>query len=278
MGFASRVSISLASCVWLLAIASPLAAQSGDTPPEAITLYAEAREHYGAGRYQDAAVALESALVLDPDSPTLVYNLARVYELLGQLDRALEHYERYQRLLPQQQAEEQNRADATIRRLQGAASSAEASVEAPVEVEPLRQLPGLVLVRENGVADDTFWVVLTAGAVFLAGGAAFGSLALLTRADADSYVLGRDGRSQGRNDLYSNATVFGGVADATLGLGGAAVVVAGLLYFAREHTVLRAPLRAAEGDEADQGSDGVVVEPDAGATLDGAYLGLRGAF
>ncbi len=269
--------MSLAGCALLLAIVSTATAQETDTPQEAIELYTEAREHYGAGRYREAAEALERALVLDPGSPTLVYNLARVYELLGDLDRALEHYERYQRLLPQQQAQEQERADATIRRLRGARTTVSEGPSEPVrEVEALRELPGLVLVRESGVADDTFWVVLTAGAVFVAGGAAFGTLALLTRADADTFVLGPDGRSQDRNGLYANATVFGGVADATLGLGGAAVIVAGLLYFAREHTVMRAPLRAADGDDA--GQDGVVVEPDAGATLDGAFLGVRGTF
>ncbi|MCB9593523.1 MAG: tetratricopeptide repeat protein [Sandaracinaceae bacterium] len=245
---ASRFTFALACALALLAAAGPARAQE-DTPPEAVEMYREAREHYASGRYQEAADALERALVLDPDSPTLVYNLARVYELLGELDRAVNMYERYQQLLPQQQAQEQERAEATLRRLQGARESQRADElppPPPQEVEALRQLPGLVLVRENGVADEAFWVLLLGGAAAVAAGAVFGSLALAARGRADDFLLGQDGASSTRRGLYSDATLFAGVSDATLGVGGAAVIAAGLLYFLREHTVERAPVRAVE--------------------------------
>ncbi len=263
---ARLVTFALVCALGALAEAAPALAQD-DVPPEAVEFYRQAREHYSGGRYRDAADALERALVLDPDSPELVYNLARVYELLGDLDRALEMYARYQQLLPQQQAQEQERAEATIRRLQGARESTqadEAPAPPPQEVEALRQLPGLVLVRESGVADDAFWVTLVAGAAALAVGAVFGSLALVQRGDADDFVLGQDGDPAARRRLYSDATLFAGLADATLGLGGAGVIAAGLLYFLREHTVERAPVRA--------------VEPTVEAGPSGAMVGLRGAF
>ena len=260
-------------CLWL-GVSPALAQEDFDTPPEAIEFYREAREHYAGGRYDEAAEALERALVLDPDSPTLVYNLARVYELLGDLERSLRYYERYRELLPQQQAQEADRAEATIRRLQGARATGQGRQDdepAPREVAPLRQLPGVVLVRENGVADEAFWIALGGGAVSLAAGAVFGSLALVSRADADDFVLGRGGGRQDRDRLYDNATTFGVVSDVTLGLGGAAVIAAILLYFLREHTVERAPVRASEGD-------GATVEPSASLTPDGVALGLRGTF
>jgi len=278
VSFSRRLGPALViGCLWLAA--SPALAQEDyDTPPEAIEFYREAREHYASGRYEEASEALERALVLDPDSPTLVYNLARVYELLGQLERSLRYYERYRELLPQQQAQEQERAEATIRRLQGARATGvgerDEDEAPPREVAPLRQLPGVVLVRENGVADEAFWIALGGGAVSLAAGAVFGSLALVSRADADDFVLGRNGGRQDRDRLYDNATTFGVVSDVTLGLGGAAVIAAILLYFLREHTVERAPVRAGEPGDA----EAATVEPVAELTPTGATLGLRGAF
>jgi len=207
------------------------------TPPEAVEFFRRAREHYEAGQYREAAEALERALVLDPESPTLVFNLARVYELLGELDLSLRYYELYQRLLPQQQAREQARAEATIRRLQGARTSEDFEPPQPEQVEALRQLPGLVVVRENGVADLGFWLTLGVGAASLAGGGVLGALTLDARSNANT---------------FANAEGLGIAADVTLGLGAALVVSALLLYFLREHTVERAPIRSADEEDAPQ--------------------------
>ena len=55
---ASRFTFALACALALLAAAGPARAQE-DTPPEAVEMYREAREHYASGRYQEAADALE---------------------------------------------------------------------------------------------------------------------------------------------------------------------------------------------------------------------------
>lgn len=256
--------------------AGPAEAQSDDeeTPPEAVEFYRQAREHYESGQYQDAADDLERALMLDPDSPTLVYNLARVYELLGEPEQALRQYERYQQLLPQQQAREQDRAAATIRRLQGAAASTEPAdqLAAPREVAPLRQLPGLVLVRENGVADGVFWGVLAVGASALVAGAAFGGVALDARGQANDVVLREPDDLATRNSLIDNANGFAIAADIALPTGGAAVIAAGLLYFLREHTVERPPIGPAGDGEGD--GPQAQIEPLLGPTSAG--LQVRG--
>ncbi len=255
--------VRTASLLWLICIVVPGIASAQDeaapsasaagvsdtTPPEAVEFYRRARESYDAGRYREAADDLERALMLDPASPTLVYNLARVYELLGDLNRALQYYERYQRLLPEQQAREQDRAAATIRRLQGAQESDQMEAPAPpVEVEPLRQLPGLVLVRERGVADTAFWVTLTGGVALLAVGAVFGSLALVERQSATDFVLDGTNDPSQRSGALDRAHTYGYVTDGALGAGAIAVVAAGLLYFLREQTVERAPVRAVDPD------------------------------
>ena len=274
MGRACSGIIALASALSFVSIVPGAARaqdESANTPPEAIRMYAEGREHYAAGRYAEAADALERALVLDPDSPTLVYNLARVRELLGQIEAALELYGRYQRLLPQQQAEEQERADATIRRLQGARDSQrpEAPPPPPEEVAPLRQLPGIVLVRENGVADAAFWVTLAAGVAALAAGASFGALALVEQQFADSFVLDGFNNRGERDSALDRAQTYGYVTDISLGVGGVAVIAAGLLYFLRSHTVERAPIRPG-------GEERAVLDVVATPLLDGAALVIGG--
>ncbi|HJL17732.1 MAG TPA: tetratricopeptide repeat protein [Sandaracinaceae bacterium LLY-WYZ-13_1] len=275
MSPARRLRTALAFAGIALASCLPVRAEAQDpegTPAEAVEFYRQAREHYEAGRYEPAATALERALVLDPDSPTLVYNAARVYELLGNLDRALAMYERYQRLLPQQQAREQDRAEATIRRLQGARSSGVGSdLDEPAEVrevEPLRQLPGVVLVRENGVADSAFWITLAGGVASLAVGATFGGVALDTHSRAEGFVLGVDGSVEERDRQFDEAQTYALVSDITLGVGGAAVIAAGLLYFLREHTVERAPVDApdAERGAGDVEAD-LLVDPAGGRLL-----------
>lgn len=270
---------SLAICGWLLAVPAVCRAQADDTPPEAVEFFRLAREDYAAGRYREAADGLERALVLDPDSSTLVFNLARVYELLGNLPRAVEFYERYQQLLPHQQAQEQERSEATLRRLRGAQESLPGDQEGgarPHEVQPLMQLPGLVLVRENGDADGIFWAVLTTGVASLAIGGILGGVAIGSRSGADSYVLGRDGSAQQRSDLYGDAQTFALTSDITLSVGGVAVLVAGLLYFLRERTVERAPVRAVE--EGEDGEEAPSIEPTAGASASGAFAGVTGTF
>ena len=54
----------------------------------AVEHYERGRDHYQAGRYPEAAEELELAHQLDPESPTLAYNLARVYELMNDFERA----------------------------------------------------------------------------------------------------------------------------------------------------------------------------------------------
>lgn len=246
---------------------APACAQQADTPAEAVEFYRQAREHYEAGEYHQAADDLERALMLDPESPTLVYNLARVYELLGQPERALQRYEQYQRLLPQQQAQEQNRAEATIRRLQGATANQEeaAPPPSPREVAPLRQLPGLVLVRENGVADGLFFAVLVVGLTGLAGGAVFGGLAIDQNNRANDFVLRGDNSVMDRNNTRDLASGFALASDISFGLGAAGIIAAGLLYFLREHTVERPPIGAA-GDDVEASLD-VFADPYGGGAV-----------
>ena len=51
-----------------------------------------------------------------------MYNVARVYELLGELSKATSYYERYRAMLPVSETEERERVASILMRLQGARS------------------------------------------------------------------------------------------------------------------------------------------------------------
>src|SRR5687768_3439309 len=118
---ARAVAKALTIAITLVAVSGVASAQRRHEPPgEAVDYYQSGRRHFAAGRYREAVADLQRAREHDPNSPTLVYNLARVYELLGELDAAIESYEEYRRLLPSREREERARVAETVRRLRGA--------------------------------------------------------------------------------------------------------------------------------------------------------------
>lgn len=254
----------LAFAFWAI-VAGAHAQTTREPPPEAIELFASGRAHYEAGRYGDASADLEAALQLDPGSPTLIYNLTRVYELMGDIDRALRYGEQYLMLLPPDDLEEREAAEVTLRRLRGARDYlALRSAAEQGQVQSLRQLAPRVIVRERGVADTPFWITLASGAALVAAGAIVGGLALKAGGDANDFVL-RDASDQAvRQGRVDRANRLALSSDILLGVGAATLLAAGLLYLLR----VRSFERDAEPDEVAVavGSDGR-----------GAWLVLRGA-
>jgi tetratricopeptide (TPR) repeat protein len=61
---------------------------------EARQHFSAASEHYRAGRFREALRGFELAERLVP-SPELSFNIARAHEQLGEIEAAIEHYERY---------------------------------------------------------------------------------------------------------------------------------------------------------------------------------------
>ncbi len=265
------VPIALAGVLAVLALPLPAACQEHATPPEAVELFTSAREHYREGRYAEAAADLERALILDPTSATLRYNLGRVYELLGQLEDARAQYSRYLELLPEDQGEERERTRATIARLEGAIASGAAHPPAAPEVEqePLRELEGPVIVRERGVADEAFFITGGAGLAALVVSAITGAIALDRASARDALVLSEPGQLQAYFDQWDSldgeAYRLGIATDVLIGLGAAALVAAVVLFFAREREVEREIVR-------EQAS----IEPLVTATSSAAMIGIRG--
>jgi tetratricopeptide (TPR) repeat protein len=233
-----------------------LRSSDSSPPPEALDHYASGRKYYLAGRYRDALVELKAALEYDPRSPDLIYNVARVYENLGEFDEAIEHYQRYMDVLPLEAADERDRTQKTIGRLQGAKSElAERERErAADEVEK----------PHVGRADVAFWLTGSAAIGLLGVGGASGVLALKKTDDVAAFVVGKDGTFARRKDLSKQADRFALGADLFLGAGALALTGAALLFF----------LRDSEPDKPDDDT------PTLSFAFDGrnAQLDVRGSF
>ena len=197
--------------------ASPAALAPGAPPSEAVHHYQRGRDLYHEGRYREAIVELQAALKLDPTSPELTYNVARVYELLGDIDTALRYYARSRALLPTTALEERERTTTTIQRLEGARLHDELG---PAET--------------RGVADAAFWSVTSVGLAALAGGAATGVLALQSSKRAKAFVVGADGSVGEREQELQRADHFALASDVMLAGGATLGVAAVLLYALRE--------------------------------------------
>lgn len=207
-------------------------AQDEGAPPEAVELYQRGSEHYRAGRYREAIKDLKAALALDPNSPNLVYNVARVSELLGNLSEAIEYYERYIALLPASQRKERQDAEATIRRLEGARDELSAQADTS---SALRE-PIIVEVEAPpmGKADLYFWATAGLGVAALAGSAVTGLLALRREQEVRDFVAGPDGSAGERQSIMDEADTLALTTDLLLVGGTLSVASAASLFFFRD--------------------------------------------
>lgn len=232
----ARVTLVLACSS--LTVARALAQDAPDAdavqptpPPEAVDHYERGREHYQAGRYREAVIELEQARALDPDSPNLVYNLARVYELLGRVDPAIANYERYRSMLPESEEAERARVAGAIQRLRGARTQLSARDEAA---------PRTVVVRsERGVADGAFWTLASISFAALAVGTVTGALSLREERASKAFVLGRDGDVHAREVVARRADRLAIAADVSLAVGAVGGLTSILLYALRVRPIVQ---------------------------------------
>ena len=209
----------------------------GRNAAEAKKHFETARGLYQKGAYREAIVELETALKLDPGGKELVYNLGVLHEKLGDIDDALQYFRRYAEM--DLTAQEREKTEAAVRRLEGAKKEIEAKRIAeqreqdkqaalPQPPAPAREPPP----PERGRID-----ALSIGAASLAvGGLAFGTL-FAVKASADKpksgFVTGRDGTFDDLQTKASNAHREAVLADVGFGVGIAAGVGAALLYVLR---------------------------------------------
>jgi tetratricopeptide (TPR) repeat protein len=180
------VLILLRSKLLLLALAlflstSPLLAAGKKAHARAVELVTLSARHYEAGRFAEAIELLREAYTVEQD-PTILYNLGRAYEGVGDLQSAIEAYESYigeepkardrgaiekrigtlKRQIAERQKLERER-DREARRAKAARLAAERDRKRRDKSPPRTQTPSVLP-----------WIVAGLGAAVLGGGVVLG--------------------------------------------------------------------------------------------------------
>lgn len=205
--------------------------RKSNPPAEAVKLYERGRKNYEAGRYHEAVGDLKAALEIDPDSPNLVYNVARISELLGELSEAIYYYRRYLSLLKPSEVTERARIEKTLRRLEGAKNDLQpASRKGQGSTDPSSQ-------TRLEAMDPLFWATASTGTALLVVGVIMGAFALDAFDETSEFVVGRDGSLNERSSLASDAKLFALLADIGFISGSALVIGAGALFLLKQPEV-----------------------------------------
>jgi tetratricopeptide (TPR) repeat protein len=239
------LAISLATAPAAAGPVRLLAQQAASEPqpgsPKAVQIAKEhferARAAYGMGSYKTAVEELKTALRYDPNGKDLVYNLGLVYEKLGEIELAIETFERY--LEMETDAKERERVEQIVQRLQGAREevASEEPAVAPVpnqdsDAHP-REAPQDAEHAKRGRLDG--WVYATGGVAIVAAivGVVFGLRALSTRPSSSD----RTGAGTTPDDLRERseqAHSYAIVADVAFAVSVLGAGTAGFLYFSRD--------------------------------------------
>jgi tetratricopeptide (TPR) repeat protein len=207
---------------------APTARADQSSQQRAMELFEQSEAAYTAGELERSAQLLEEAYALDPD-PTLLYNLARVYEGLGKLSEAERRYRQYLECEPEtadrgaiekrietlhaQIAERQRLLRAQSEEAQPADSSAPA-------------VPSAAEARTSSSPSWLPWLLAGTGVAVIAAGAGFGLLAARAEDEAE-----RDETVLGARAAHNRATDYATGANVAFAVGGV-LTAAGLSWVA----------------------------------------------
>lgn len=199
--------------------------------------YDKAKADYAQGAYREAIGELEAAHALDPNAKDLVFNLGVVHEKLGDIDDALKWFRLYTSMNLTQT--ERDRADAYLKRLEGAkkeldarqAAAAASATSAPTTTSsaPPPETPPKGRIDAFTIAGAS---VAVAG---LGVGIAFGVKAEIDKPPAN-FVTGKTGTYTDLVNRTTQAHNEAIVADVGFGVAIAAAAVTTYLYFGRPRT------------------------------------------
>lgn len=191
--------------------------------------FKKARALYLEGRYVEARTALLEARKLDPNAKDLVFNLGVVAEKLLEYDEAITYLREYKAMDSVTEAEAQ-RADTSIRRIEGARALHPKVQPAPVAPPPApapRAEPA-----KHGRIDALTVTGLGVTGAALATGIVFGVLAVSSK-PASTVTTGESNTFAQVDSNNARAQTFGLVADIGFGVAIAGAVTTAVLYFAR---------------------------------------------
>jgi tetratricopeptide (TPR) repeat protein len=190
----------------------------------AVVLFEESERAYNAGEFAEAATLLRRAYELHPDA-TLLFNLARALEGMGDFDGAIENYERY--LSEGQNLSDRGAIERRLVTLRAQRDRLRGDREAEPERETERErdpIPREEPAREQRSIAVEPWVVFGAGILIVGGGFAFGGVSAALASDAEQEPV-----MVTAVDLHSQAEVYAIVANVFF-LTGALTAAAGLVW------------------------------------------------
>jgi hypothetical protein len=204
---------------------APAGTPSPEDKKQALEHAQRAQELYSKGSYPEAVEELQIARKLDPTGANLVRNLSTIYEKMQKWDEAIAAQRTYKDM-PGLTPAEKEKAEATIKRLEGAKARApKPDPTAPATTAPPPEPP------EHGRIDAATIAAGSIGAAGLLAGGGLGVYAITQR--PSNFVTGRDGTYAQLQDKTDKAHTFAIVADVCLGVGIVGAIAAGWLYFGR---------------------------------------------
>lgn len=243
--------MALVACIGSTAAiaGSSRVARADETSPANVAAarrhYEKAKSFYSQGSYREAIGELEAAHTLDPNAKDLVFNLGVVHEKLGDIEDALKWFKLYTTMNLTQA--ERDRADAYVKRLEGAkkeiedrqaAEAASGQHTGPTPPTPPSPPPPPKEKAPPGRIDG-----LTIGAAGVTvAGLGFG-VVLAVKAEIDRppspFITGRNGTYADLVDRQANAHQEAIMADIGFGVAAAGAVGTAILYFARPRVMSR---------------------------------------
>ena len=215
--------------------AEPSKSQAAEAAAEAHQHADRAHELYAQGAYRESIAELEAALKLDPNGKGLVFNLGVVHEKLGDIDDALRYFQRYEQM--DLDAGERAKADAYVKRLQGARKEVEKTPEptptpTPAPAPPPPPPPPAQEPPSHGKIDG--WTI-GAGVLAVGGlavGTIFGVEALHDKPKSGTVTTGTLGYQHLQNavDTAHREAI---VSDVAFAAGAAATLLTTYLFFGR---------------------------------------------
>lgn len=203
--------------LWIFAVPLPATAQPNQRAPratarqeaEALRLFEQSVDEYRAGRFQQAVDLLRRAYDLHAE-PTLLYNLARALEGLGDDEGAIESYGRYLEGAPNATDRGAIEQRVTTLRRQIAERRALAEAARAPRPEPTVETHEPVgEPRESGGRGPWPWIVSGTGLAVLGAGGALAAVAISRESAADDAPAQTEAwsRYEGARDFATAANV-----------------------------------------------------------------------
>ncbi|HEY8086336.1 MAG TPA: tetratricopeptide repeat protein [Polyangiaceae bacterium] len=217
----------------------PAVARADETSPANVAAarrhFERAKAYYAQGSYREAIGELEAAHTLDPNAKDLVFNLGVVHEKLGDIEEALTWFRLYttMNLTPA----ERDRADAYVKRLEGAKKELEdkqaaAAAAAAAQNGNVTKPPPPKDHPRPGRID-----ALTIGAAGVTVAALGFGVIMAVKAEGDRppspFITGRNGTYADLVDRQANAHQEAVMADIGFAVSAAAAAATAVLFFAR---------------------------------------------